>query len=316
MNFDGGYATVPDYIIGITRRIWEERGVNLIRRWYAEDCVMHTPLGDVHGVEAVVSGTLETLQTFPDRRLLPEDVIYSEGEGEAAYSSHRIVSTQHHWGEGAFGPATGRSIWARTVADCRIERGVIVEEWLVRDQAAIALQVGLDPRELGARNADALAWAGKGVPTPGPVEDAAADHDGRGGGCAALMRRVLQDADLAAIRTECDEAVNLHLPTGRSAFGHDGFDAWAIGLSSAFPGARVGVEHVIARADPGRAERVALRWRLVGTHAGRGAFGPPSGARISVLGITHFELVAGRIVRAFILVDELAIWTAIALHRG
>jgi|GEM_PF-5929040 len=51
-----GDATLPDYIPGITERIWEGRGIDLIRRWHAPDCVMHTPAGPVHGAFGPPSG--------------------------------------------------------------------------------------------------------------------------------------------------------------------------------------------------------------------------------------------------------------------
>jgi hypothetical protein len=40
------------------------------------------------------------------------------------------------------------------------------------------------------------------------------------------------------------------------------------------------------------------------------------GARLHIPGASHFELVGDRIIREFALVDELAIWTAIALAAG
>jgi hypothetical protein len=62
--------------------------------------------------------------------------------------------------------------------------------------------------------------------------------------------------------------------------------------------------------------RVATRWRLAGTHAGSGPWGGASGAQLFVLGITHSEVVAGKVIREFWLVDETAIWRQIALRAG
>ncbi len=317
MRFTDEYATLPDYIIGITDRIWEGRGIGLIRRWYAPECVMHTAFGDSAGVDLVVSGTAETLHAFPDRRLLGEDVVYSGGVAGNGYSSHRIVSTMHHRGEGSFGAPTGRAVWARTVADCLIRDGVIVEEWLVRDQAAIALQIGIDPAEWGRQRAEVMAVEDSALPDPDEMTELDLPSDtGAGGSMAALMLRIWNGADLAAIPAAYDPAVNLHLPCGRLAFGHAGVDAWVLSYLAAFPDARLSVENVITRTDPGRPTRVALRWRIAATHDGRGAFGPPSGARVHIPGVSHYELVDGRVTREFVLVDELAIWTAIGLRLG
>ncbi len=317
MSFTDEYATLPDYIIGITDRIWEKRGIGLIRRWYSEDCVMHTAFGDSAGVNLVVSGTEETLHAFPDRRLLGEDVIYSGGAAGNGYSSHRIISTMHHRGDGSFGPPTGRPLWARTVADCLIRDGIIVEEWLVRDQAAIALQVGVDPAAWGRQRAEVLAVEDGALPDPDALPDAPLVlDDSAGGQVAATMLRIWNEADLAVIATAYDPAVNLHLPCNRPAFGHAGADAWVLSYLAAFPDARLSIENIITRTDPGQPVRVALRWRIAGTHSGRGAFGPASGARVHIPGISHLELVGGKIVREFVLIDELAIWTAIGLRLG
>lgn len=321
-GFTAEYPTVEAYILGITERIWEQRGIGLIRRWYTEDVVMHTPAGRFAGVEAVVSGTVETLHGFPDRRLLGEDIIWSgTGTEGNAYSSHRIISTFHHRADNAFGAATGRAVAVRTVADCLVRDGRICEEWLVRDQSAIALQLGIDPREHGARQAMHMAAAGQsGDPgeawddvraAPPPKDDGSA-----GAACAAVQLRIWNGTDLAAIAGQFDPAVHLHLPGGALAYGHDGMERFAFGLLGAFPDALMAIEHVITRTDPERPTRVALRWRIAGTHAGHGAYGPASGARVVIPGITHLELTGGRMTRCFVLIDELAIWTAIGLVRG
>jgi hypothetical protein len=139
-RFSAEYATLHDYIIGITEQIWEGRQIDLIRRYYSPDCWLLTPSGIVTGVEAVITGTKATLAMFPDRELLGEDVIWSnDGQKRGLLSSHRIISPMTHRGDGVFGKATGRTMRIRTIADCLVVGDVITEEWLVRDQGAMAL---------------------------------------------------------------------------------------------------------------------------------------------------------------------------------
>ncbi len=318
MSFTDEYATLPAYILGITDRIWEGRGLGLIRRWYAEDCIVRTAFGNSLGVGVVIAGTAETLHSFPDRRLLGEDVIYSGGTAGNGYSSHRIISTMHHRGDGAFGAATGRPVAVRTVADCLIRDGIIVEEWLVRDQAAIALQLGIDPADLGRQRAQLLAVEDRGLPDPDAFTSAApADEvDSAGTWAARALERIWNQGDLGHIAEIYDPAVNVHLPGGQAAFGHAGMDGWVLSYLAAFADARLVVENIITRTDPGQPTRVALRWRIAATHSGHGAFGPPSGARLHIPGISHLEIVGGKIIREFVLIDELAIWTAVGLQLG
>lgn len=321
-----GYATLPDYILGITERIWEGRGVHLIRRWYAQDCLVHTPSGPFTGADTMVAGTLETLHAFPERQLLGEDVIWSDdGPALGLLSSHRIASTMRHLGDGLFGPPTGRALATRTVADCRVVGHQIVEEWLVRDQAGIAIQLGLDPAEHGRRLAAEDAARGTRpwhlaeweVVRRGERESSAAIQDHP---AATRIREMLtalvHTAELSALRETHDRAVQLFLPGNRVEAGVPALDAFLIGYLAALPDARLVIDHSVALEEPGRPIRVATRWRLAGTHAGRGALGPPTGAKLLILGITHSELVGDRVVREFWLTDELSTHRMIGLQLG
>jgi predicted ester cyclase len=314
-RFSTEYATLPDYILGITERIWEGRNIGLIRRYYAPDCLMHTQAGPVSGVAAVVSGTLATLHQFPDRQLMGEDVIWSDdGPASGLLSSHRIVSTLTHLGDGAFGPPTGRRIVTRAIADCRIIGDVIVEEWLLRDTAAVARQVGLDPvafgRALGA--ADRAA----GVP-PWHLEEWAEVAEGRAAAraliqpaaepLARLWMTLVNGLDLSLLRDAHDRAATFHLPGGQTTHGIESMDRFLLSYLSALPDARLSVDHAIALEEAGRPPRLALRWRLAGTHLGHGAFGPPSGARVLLLGILHAEMAGPAIQRCWLLTDEVAV---------
>jgi predicted ester cyclase len=320
-----GYATLPDYILGITERIWEQRGIHLIHRWYAPDCLVHTPSGPVRGAQAVVQGTLETLHAFPDRQLLGEDVIWSD-DGEAGlHSSHRVHSTMTHQGEGLFGPPTGRPVAVRTIADCLVKDGVIVAEWLVRDQSAMALQLGLDPvafgRRLGAEDAarglagwhrDALPAIRRGEPETPAIRHAHPAAEA----LAFTLEAAFNRADLAALAALHDRAVILALPGHRQAAGVPALDAFVIGYLAAFPDARLVVDHCIALEEQGRPVRVAARWRLAGTHAGRGAFGAPTGAEVLAMGIVHAEFAGARVHRAIWLLDELSLHRMIGAKAG
>lgn len=50
----------------------------------------------------VVGATMATLAEFPDRTLLGEDVIWSGSPEQGMLSSHRILSTATHMGDGIY----------------------------------------------------------------------------------------------------------------------------------------------------------------------------------------------------------------------
>lgn len=73
-------------------------------------------------------------------------------------------------------------------------------------------------------------------------------------------------------------------------------------IRSAFPDVRrEALDHVAA------GDRVAVRWRVTGTH--RGTFGsiPPTGRRIDVTGITFYRVVHGRIAEEWVQMDGAAL---------
>ena len=57
-------------------------------------------------------------------------------------------------------------------------------------------------------------------------------------------------------------------------------------------------------------QSVALRWTATGQHEGRGRYGEQRQS-LHLLGISHAELRKGKILREWVLLDELAIWQQI-----
>lgn len=324
-GFDPEFRDLPHYIVRITEDIWENRGMHLIRRYYGAQCRVRTPMGVVVGAEATIASSLEVLQSFPNRRLLAEDII-SSGDPQIGFlSSHRLVNTMHHLGHGLYGPPTGKQVRVRAIADCEVRANVIEDEWLIRDQAAVVAQIGGNVAESAARLAAADAMAGKvswhladdaeAVWTGGarpmdmrtdPLAAVAIDH----------LNRILNQAELSAVRAAFHTEAVLVVPGGQERFGHDDIDAFLIGYLAAFPGARFTVDHAAVLRGDGRPDRVALRLHMVGTHSGRGTFGAPSGARMLVPAIAHLEFWQDRVLRGWVMIDELAVWKQIRGHLG
>ena len=140
-GFDPEFKDLRDFILKITHRIWEERGIDRIRDYYNELAPVKTPLSVKNSVEAVVRFTRETLQMFPDRQLYGEDVIGAENPAGTYYSSHRILSTMTHEGDGDFGSPTGKKVVTRNLADCICRQNQVVDEWLVPAPSACLLQL-------------------------------------------------------------------------------------------------------------------------------------------------------------------------------
>ena len=146
-GFSEQWGDLPDYILGITKEIWEGRGLATLNHYYAENIPMRFPEGVSIGNQRTINGTLSTLAEFPDRELTGEDVIWSGNEQDGFLSSHRLLTMGTHTGGGYFGPPTGKRFVIRAIADCAAINNQINDEWLIRDTAGLVLQLGLDPKE-------------------------------------------------------------------------------------------------------------------------------------------------------------------------
>jgi predicted ester cyclase len=331
-GFDADYADIVDYIIRCTHRIWEEKDLGLIETHYADDCPIWLLSGPAAGVRGVIDGTTRTLAAFPDRTLMGDAVIWSGDEAAGYLSSHRILSTATNLGAGEFGPATGRPVQFWTIADCLCRENRIVEEWLVRDNSAIVLQLGLSPRAVGAAQAAADTpesparhwWAAEiervrsgsatlfpDSPAPDPQADPLAFVHW-------FADTLIGHRRLARIRDVYAPAARQFAPGGRTHIGHGEIAGWWAAFLGSFGGARITIDHVAHRplsGDPADGLDIALRWTLAGTHDGPALYGPPTGRDAVVLGVTHWQVAAGRIQREWTVFDEIAIHRQLAGTR-
>jgi hypothetical protein len=315
-GFEPVYRDIVDYIVRCTHRIWEQKDIGLCRTHYAESCVMHTLNGPSCGVENVVQGTLSALSAFADRQVIADDVIWSEDAPGLFYSSHRITSRSTHEGVDAlYGAGTGRVQRATTVADCLVRDNVIVEEWLFRDNARAALQMGHSPRALAIAQAESdrlgdparHAWRQQWIDRVrgGAPQAPEADHPAAG---PARLLALAWRADLyGQAALEVSPSIEVCWPTGRNGWGRGFWAACLVQLRAQLHHFAFRLEHWAARPLPHGDVAVALRWSACGVHAGTGPWGAPTGREILVAGASHYVLRGGRIVRDQTVFDELAV---------
>ena len=320
-GFSDRFTDFPDYILGITQEIWEHRNLATLHHYYAPDIPVRSPGSIVFGNEGVIGATMATLAEFPDRRLLGEDVIWSGSPEEGMLSSHRILSTATHLGDGVYGKATGKKLRYRIIADCHAIDNQINDEWLIRDQGAVVRQLGWDSKEYAIDLIEREGGPENCVQPFHPSIDQVGPYTGRGNDnawgakYADILNRIM-GADLGVIPSEYDRAVTGFYPGGKELISTDGVDDFWIGLRAAFPSASFTIDHQIGREDPMMSPRAAIRWSLTGKHDGWGAFGKPSGAEVHVMGISHVEFGPWGIRREYTLFDETSVWKQIAMKTG
>ena len=321
-GFDAEFSNLDHYIRVITARIWEGRRIDDIRLYYSDPCVVETPMSVSKDVEDVVTGTRTTLAMFPDRRLLAEDVIQSGDEEGGFLSSHRIISTMTHLGEGSFGLASGARIHVRTVADCLCKDNRVIHEWLVRDQAAIALQIGSTPQAL------AQTWlnqrGGWNKPMAPPVPAGYVSHISKhalaqayAGAIEALAQG---EGDVSAIYDVAAQQIG---PGEQTNYGQDEIAGFWRSVFGALRVQQFSVEHLAWQQDQaqsGRSDRLALRFRAKTVHSPLDSsllrYGRESGRVVEVMGIVHAEFVKGRVLREWVLIDDVALWMQVLVPQA
>ena len=317
-SFGVEYSDIVDYILRCTHRIWEQKDVGLIATHYAPDIVVHMMTGPVVGMDDVIAGTSRTLSAFPDRTLTGEAVIWSD-EGQGVYlSSHRITSTATNLGTSELGPATGKRITFTTIADCLCKENLIIEEWLVRDYSAMALELGYNPRAVARNHAAADKIKGgradwrkaamdrvrSGIVTPFPaatLPDPVADPNAFAN---AFFDCIVNHRRFGMVRYAYSSAAHWAGPGGRRLFGWGEIAGWFTALIGSFGDARISIQHVAAVDD-----MIAVRWELTGTHDGGALYGAATGEPIYILGVTHWRIAHN------VIVDEVTVFDEVALMR-
>ena len=320
-GFSNRWSDFPDYILGVTKEIWEDRGTATLNQTYSADIPVRTPMGIQQGNQAVIASTMATCHEFPDRQLFGEDVIYSDHPEHGLLSSHRLLTTATHSNDGQFGPATGKKWTVRVIADCAAKDDTIYDEWLVRDYGGLVRQLGFEPRAYTQGLIDAEGGAENAKPVFLPEADIEGDYKGRGNDnewgqrYADILTRIMEK-DFNHIHTQYDRAVIGEYAGAQQIISAERVVDFWLGLRSSFPSATFTIHHQIGMDADMLSPRASIRWSLDGTHDGWGTFGRPTGARVHVFGMCHAEFGPWGLRREYALYDEVAIWKQILMQQG
>jgi predicted ester cyclase len=317
-GFDDCYADIIDYIIRCTWRIWEGRGLDLINSHYSSDCPVYTMAGPSFGAAQVIKGTAATLTAFPDRTLVGEAVIWSGDDQTGFLSSHRITSHATNLAPSEFGPATGKRIDFTTIADCLCLENRIIEEWLVRDNAAIVRKLGFDIHALAGAQAKADLANGpaqwrqeamakvRDMAVPLSVSSAPDAETAPLEFARWFFAAVLQNMSVESIAAAYAPYARVNLPDERRAVGHAAIAKTRAAIFGCFSDGAYTLDHV-GYVREGSYTDIALRWSFTGLHTSDGLYGAATGREAYILAVTHLRTLNGQIVAEWTIFDELAL---------
>ena len=318
-GFDSRYRDFVDYIIGITHEIWEEKAIGKLYDYYAGTVKMHTSSGTIYGRQAVFAGTIESLAAYPDRRLYGDEVIWGGNDVDGLYSSHRLRHTGTNRGWTPYGPPTGKRVNYSAIADCFCKKNMVVEEWLVRDELSLVMQLGLDPVATAKKMIRKAQDKGLELQIAGDVErgigqlppaklpPAKSERLDPEDFVRRLIHEIWNWRLLNKVREYFHDTAVFEGPSGRRLKGINDYQAYVLSLLSPFPDLALTVDHFCWVGDAAAGYRTATRWTMRGTHTGYGIYGEPGGNPIRIMGMSHHLIQDGRVQSEWTLFDEFAL---------
>ena len=329
-GFEDIYTDIVDYIVRCTHRIWDERNIGLIYTHYTHNCTVYGTMGTVYNREEMVLDTIQRIVSFPERRGMATQVVWTGNDVDGFYTSHLVTGSGRHTQPGLYGEPTGRSFTTRTFADCMVLKNRIYREWIVSDPMSLFRQLGLDPNPYA--ETIALAKHEKGMDALDMGEnrrllgqyppEAEADVSIANSELEQHTIRWLHEAFnkrmFGVMKDVYSPTAMYHGPLMREISGASGVLHQYLGLLGSIPDLAFMPQHICSVESEEGGTKVALRWVAEGHHLGYGilrSLGAPTGKRLQVMGISHFHYKGRKIVDEWTLYDEMSLLVQVKLGQ-
>ena len=317
-GFNKKYKNFPDYILKITKQIWEGKDVESIGEFYTKNIPVRSPFGITYGNKPVIEATYNTLKEFPNRQLMGEDVIWNGNDNNGYHSSHRILSKGTHLGDGFYGKPTGKDIYYRVIADCACKDNQVYDEWIVRDQGAMVRQIGYTPKEFaqimidnegGLEKANKL--FDKNDIKPSNYEPEQVKINSAGERYSKILSKVFREGYKFQ---DYNRASTIYWPGNKIGHGREDVSKLWNSLKEILTDTKFSIEHIGYLDEPNKNPRASIRWFLEGVHSKDSEdYGKKTNSKLFFMGINHVELNQDGVIREWVLFDEVAIWKQILM---
>jgi predicted ester cyclase len=317
-GFEDHYVDIVDYILRITHRIWEEKDIGYIYETYKHNSKVYDDYGLQYGRDKIVADTVHTINAFPDVRLYADEIICAGDDEVGFHTSHRTVIIGHNTGYSRYGPPTGRKVILWCIANCISLENEIFEEWVIYDTAAMVKQLGFDLREKAREFGNQMDWngldprfgeaerlLGQGKPPhipPKPTE---------GFDVEDFIRRTYHYVWNWRMLGKVDEAyaptLRFRGSTDRVYYGRGEYKSFILSILAMFPDLVHQIDDIYWMGNDQDGYLTSVRWSIVGTHRGAGIYGPPTGRRVYMWGISQHHIQHGKIVEEWMLFNEFAV---------
>jgi len=326
-GFDAEFTDIVDYILRITYRIWEGKQIGLCYDYYSSDCPVYTMAGITVGAEEVTQNTLTTLASFPDRTLGAENVIWGGNDIDGYHTSHLIKTSMTNLGASDMGPPSNKKTTFLVIAHCIVKDNIIVEEWLVRDNYALAEELGFDVHQVAMDKAAAPIQQRLKDWNESELQrvDTSVTHQRQPflgssannpeGFVAALLQNVWNARLLGDVFQSYSEDALLHCSRNQTLKGHEKIAAFYAQIIGTVTQLKFSFDYSCSIPNASGGTDVAVRWTIAGNHGGPGLYGEPTGTPLLILGESQFRIIDGLIVEEWTVFDELSILVQIYRAR-
>ena len=323
-GFESTYQNIIDYIVRITYKIWEDRDVEYIRDTYSDSSRVYDDYGLQLGCEKIIADTHHTTGAYSNIQLIADEVIWAGNDEIGYHTSHRTMIRGTNDGDSNYGPATNKNIDVMVIANCVALENEIFLEHVLYNNSSMLLQLGLNLEDMVAELAaspppgwprDAATWDGlrhaTSPETPisisSPISGFDVDSFARNN-----LDRLWNARDYDVLSSTYDAKLAFQGPTNRAFSGVVPYQEFLSSIVTAFPDLELQVDEVYWMGNDNDGYLTSERWSAMGTHSGAGSYGAPTNQSVQIWGITQHEIVNGRIVKEWMLFNELDLMMQLA----
>ena len=323
-GFESTYQNIIDYIVRITYKIWEDREVEYIRDTYSDTSHVYDDYGLQLGAGKIVDDTYHTTGAYTDIQLIADEIVWAGNDEVGYHTSHRTLVRGTNDNDSNYGPATNKTIDVLVIANCVALENEIFLEHVLYNNSSMLLQLGHNLEDMVATLVssppagwprDAATWDGlrnaaspeKPISVSSPRPGFDVDRFARDNLDQLWNRR-----DYDALSANYDANLAFQGPTNRAFSGVKPYREFLSSIVTAFPDLELEVDEVYWMGNDKDGYLTSERWSAMGTHTGAGIYGEPTSRPVQIWGITQHEIVDGRIVKEWMLFNELDLMMQLA----
>lgn len=316
------------FIRQTTDQVWNRKNVGELYHRAVANVAVHGPSGrEQYSREAMMTDVIAWLAAFPDTEIEMEDVIWEGDDVDGYQISVRRTLTGRNLNTSVYGPATGAGVSVRSFVNYAVFDGMIREVWHEFDEVGLIHQLGFDLFEVFDRieqqekavgigtSDESVTIVGEIERTSGQLPPADLPVPSNHFVPTEFVRRAIHEIWNWRLVGKVDDYYAGNFTSqlsGKEMTGREEFSASVLALLATFPDLGIHLDQTTANGDGRKGYRVATRWAMQGTHLGPSEYGPPTGKRLRLNGISHHRMWRSQFVEEWTEVGAFGLLRAIA----